>query len=94
VLKMYDNRLNERKMNWVKRLRHRYYIDKQIEKEFNLEADLSKETTDEIEKALWDLKSTLGLPAEEIEVAIESRKNFRIRNLETIRKKNTDNLDN
>jgi|TARA_Y100001963_G_C6406825_1_gene276619 hypothetical protein len=33
------------------------------------------EITDEIEKSLWELKETLDLPTEEIEKAVESRKN-------------------
>jgi len=31
------------------------------------------EYTDEIEKALWDIKDCLDLPTEEIEVAVASR---------------------
>ena len=33
--------------------------------------------TDEIEKSLWDLKSSLDLPTEEIEKAVLSRKTSR-----------------
>tara|TARA_R110002020_G_scaffold401953_4_gene612130 strand:+ start:1177 stop:1389 length:213 start_codon:yes stop_codon:yes gene_type:complete len=29
--------------------------------------------TDEIEKALWDIKLSLDLPTEEVEIAVESR---------------------
>ena len=43
-------------------------------KTYNIEEDLTRETTDEIEKALWDIKETMDIPTEEIETAIESRK--------------------
>ena len=39
-----------------------------------MEEDLECEVTDEIEKALWDLKDSMDLPTEEIEMALESRK--------------------
>ena len=33
--------------------------------------------TDEIEKALWDIKDALDLPTEEIEIAVNSRKSLK-----------------
>ena len=38
-----------------------------------VEEDLECEVTDEIEKALWELKDGMDLPTEEIEKAIQSR---------------------
>ena len=33
--------------------------------------------TDEIEKALWDIKDALDLPTEEIEIAVNNRKSLK-----------------
>ena len=38
------------------------------------EEDLECEVTDEIERALWELKEDLDLPTEEIVKAVDSRK--------------------
>ena len=38
------------------------------------EEDLDCEVTDEIERALWELKEDLDLPTEEIVIAVDSRK--------------------
>ena len=38
-----------------------------------LEEDLECEVTDEIEKALWQIKTGMDLPTEEVEKAIQSR---------------------
>ena len=40
---------------------------------YEVEYDEQAEFTDEIEKALWDVKECWDLPTEEIEVAVESR---------------------
>ena len=41
------------------------------------EEDLDCEVTDEIERALWDLKEDLDLPTEEVIIAVESRRELR-----------------
>jgi len=56
------------------RNRYRYYNDQEIMKTYHIEEDLTCETTDEIEQALWDIKDSLDIPTEEIELAIESRR--------------------
>lgn len=40
---------------------------------YEVKMDDDVEYTDEIEKALWDIKESLDLPTEEIEVAVASR---------------------
>ena len=45
------------------------------EKTHFIEEDLDCEVTDEIEKALWILKEDMDLPTEEVQKAVESRKN-------------------
>jgi len=47
---------------------------KRVEKTHFIDDDLGDEVTDEIEKALWELKEGMDLPTEEIEKAVESRK--------------------
>ena len=47
---------------------------RRVEKTHFIEEDLDCEVTDEIEKALWNLKEDMDLPTEEIEKAVESRK--------------------
>ncbi len=68
----------DRFQNRVEKIRNRnrvrYNAEKDIMKTYNIEEDLTRETTDEIEKALWDIKETMDIPTEEIETAIESRK--------------------
>jgi len=59
------------------RNRYRYYNDQEIMKTYHIEEDLTRETTDEIEQALWDIKDSLDIPTEEIELAIESRRKVR-----------------
>ena len=44
------------------------------EKTHFIEEDLDCEVTDEIEKALWELKEGMDLPTEEVEKAVKSRK--------------------
>jgi hypothetical protein len=46
-------------------------------KTYQITEDLTCEATDEIEKALWDIKTALDIPTEEIELAIESRRRVR-----------------
>ena len=43
------------------------------------ESDLECEVTDEIEKALWELKEDLDLPTEEIVIAVEGRKELKVK---------------
>ena len=59
------------------RNRYRYANDREIMKTYHITEDLTCEATDEIEKALWDLKEALDLPTEEIELAVESRRRVR-----------------
>ena len=59
------------------RNRYRYVNDQKIMKTFQITEDLTCEATDEIEKALWDIKTALDIPTEEIELAIESRRRVR-----------------
>jgi hypothetical protein len=41
------------------------------------EEDLDCEVTDEIERALWELKEDLDLPTEEVIIAVESRRELK-----------------
>ena len=50
------------------------------EKTHFIEEDLDCEVTDEIEKALWSLKEDMDLPTEEVQKAVESRKNKKDKN--------------
>jgi hypothetical protein len=59
------------------RNRYRYTNDQEIMKTYKITEDLTCEPTDEIEKALWDIKTELDIPTEEIELAIESRRRVR-----------------
>jgi len=47
---------------------------KRVEKTHFIDDDLDGEVTDEIEKALWELKEGMDLPTEEVKIAVESRK--------------------
>ena len=47
---------------------------KRVEKTHFIDDDLDGEVTDEIEKALWELKEGMDLPTEEVKKAVESRK--------------------
>ena len=47
---------------------------KRVEKTHFIDDDLDGEVTDEIEKAVWDLKEGMDLPTEEVEKAVKSRK--------------------
>ena len=44
------------------------------------EEDLECEVTDEIERALWELKEDLDLPTEEVVIAVEGRKKLKKNN--------------
>ncbi len=46
---------------------------RRVEKTHFIDDDLDGEVTDEIEKALWELKEGMGLPTEEVEKAVKSR---------------------
>ena len=47
---------------------------KRVEKVHLIDDDLDDDVTDEIEKALWELKEGMDLPTEEVKKAVESRK--------------------
>ena len=59
------------------RNKYRYFNDQEIMKTYHIQTDLTRETTDEIEEALWNIKETMDIPTEEIEEAIESRRKVR-----------------
>ena len=59
------------------RNKYRYFNDQEIMKTYHIQTDLTRETTDEIEEALWNIKDTMDIPTEEIEEAIESRRKVR-----------------
>jgi len=44
------------------------------------EEDLECDVTDEIERALWELKEDLDLPTEEVVIAVEGRKKLKKNN--------------
>ena len=56
------------------RNKYRYINDQEIMKTYHIKTDLTREATDEIERALWDIKDSMDIPTEEIELAIESRR--------------------
>ena len=51
-----------------------------VEKTHFINDDLDGEVTDEIEKALWELKEGMDLPTEEVEKAVNSRKTIKDEN--------------
>ena len=53
---------------------------KRVEKTHFINDDLGDEVTDEIEKALWELKEGMDLPTEEVEKAVKSRTNNKDKN--------------
>lgn len=71
------DRLQARKDRIRNRIRRRYFADQELMETYHIDEDLTKETTDEIEKALWDIKDAMDIPTEEIEMAIESRRNIK-----------------
>jgi hypothetical protein len=68
------DRLQQRRDQIRKRNITRYNAEKEIMRTYHIDADLTRETTDEIEKALWELKDALDLPTEEIEKSLASRR--------------------
>jgi len=68
------DRLQQRRDQIRKRNITRYNAEKEIMRTYHINADLTRETTDEIEKALWELKDSMNLQTEEIELAIASRR--------------------
>ena len=46
---------------------------KRVDKTHFIDEDLDSEVTDEIEKALWQLKEGMDLPTEEVETSVKSR---------------------
>ena len=58
---------------FIKNIRNKIQY-KRVEKTHFIDDDLDGEVTDEIEKALWDLKEGMDLPTEEVEKAVKSRK--------------------
>ncbi len=62
----------EIKMNkYLQNIKNRIYFSK--EKTYEIEEDIDCEVTDEIEKALWEMKEEMDLPTEEVEKAVTSR---------------------
>ncbi|MAG27722.1 hypothetical protein CMI47_19495 [Candidatus Pacearchaeota archaeon] len=72
------DRLGDVKSKRITRMRHRIQMDQEIAKAYHIDADLTKETTDEIEKCLYGLKDSMDLKTEEIEMALECRKDINI----------------
>ena len=64
------DRLQQRRDQIRKRNITRYNAEKKIMHTYRINADLTRETTDEIEKALWELKDSMDLPTEEIEFCL------------------------
>ena len=56
---------------FIQNIKNRIYYSK--EKTYEIEEDIDCEVTDEIERALLDLKEDMDLPTEEIELAVTSR---------------------
>ena len=56
------------------RNRVRYNTSKEIMETYHINEDLTRETTDEIEKVLWEMKDAMDLPTEEIQSAVDSRR--------------------
>jgi len=59
------------------RNKYRYFNDQKIMRVYDIKTDLTCESDDSIEQALWDIKESMDLPTEEIELAIESRRKVR-----------------
>ena len=58
---------------FIQNIRNKIHY-KRGEKTHFIDDDLDGEVTDEIEKALWELKEGMDLPTEEVEKAVKSRK--------------------
>ena len=65
------NRFQQRIHNIRQRNRRRCIAEDTIHR---IEEELSCEVTDEIERALWDIKEAMDIPTEEIERAVSSRR--------------------
>tara|TARA_Y100000296_G_C5161522_1_gene252152 strand:+ start:1668 stop:1826 length:159 start_codon:yes stop_codon:yes gene_type:complete len=52
-------------------------MDQELMRTYYIHEDLTREATDEIENALWDIKDALDIPTEEIEIAVESRRRLK-----------------
>ena len=63
------NRFQQRIQQIRKRNRIRY-----AEEVYHVDNELSRDLTDEIEKALWDIKDAMDIPTEEIDIAVDSRR--------------------
>jgi len=72
------DRLGDIKNKRIDRMRHRTKMDQEIAKAYHIDADLTRKSTDEIERCLWDLKDSMGLKTEEIEIALECRKDLKV----------------
>ena len=59
--------------NFYNVIKNRVNYFKQESNVFEVGVDDEIEYTDEIEKALWEVKDSLDLPTEEIEIAIATR---------------------
>jgi hypothetical protein len=57
-------------MNWYAEIRKRFRTSEPAV----VYAEECDEITDEIEKSLWEIKDSLDLPTEEIEISLASRK--------------------
>ena len=64
------DRFQQRIQRMRQRNRDRYIA----EETHHVNDELSRDMTDEIEKALWDIKEALDIPTEEIELAVDSRR--------------------
>jgi len=75
------NRKMNRFQNTIEKIRtrnrYRYFNDQEIMKTYHIKEDLTRESTDEIEQALWNLRESMDIPTEEIEMAIESRRKIK-----------------
>jgi hypothetical protein len=66
--------LRRTKMNkFIQNIRNKIQY-KRVEKTHFIDDDLERDVTDEIEKALWELKEDMDLPTEEVNKAVLSRR--------------------
>ena len=61
----------------IQRMRQRNRARYIAEETHHVNDELSCDMTDEIEKALWDIKEALDIPTEEIELAVDSRRRIK-----------------
>ena len=57
-------------MRWYQEIKKRFKSQKPV----IVHVEECDEITDEIERSLWDIKESLDLPTEEIEISLESRR--------------------